>query len=154
MAQRCSRSVERMTIPLSPVVIDDLQYRLPNGDEWTTFAQCGDDREHPWGNEWPPKYGNYSGVSDAGSYTIDGYNGGFPVTCPVEESGKNDWGLHGVGGNVWEWTSELHTDKEQRALRGASWSDFIQGSLLCEVRAYDHPSSRYGYFGFRLLLSR
>ena len=38
-----------------------LHYRLPTGKEWMTFAQCGDDREYPWGSSWPPTYGNYAG---------------------------------------------------------------------------------------------
>ena len=71
-------------------------YRLPSDDEWTAFCQCGDNREYPWGNSMPPKYGNYNQMDD--------YNDGFPVTCPVEKSGKNDWGLYGVGGNACECT--------------------------------------------------
>ncbi|MBI3986026.1 MAG: SUMF1/EgtB/PvdO family nonheme iron enzyme [Lentisphaerae bacterium] len=80
-------------------------YRLPSEDAWLTFAQCGDGREYPWGNSWPPKYGNYADETigevlgkDWG--IIFGYRDGYALTCPVEESGKNDWGLCGVGGNV------------------------------------------------------
>ncbi|MBT7061472.1 MAG: SUMF1/EgtB/PvdO family nonheme iron enzyme [Lentisphaerae bacterium] len=130
-----------------------LKLRLPDGDEWMTFAQCGDGREYPWGNDWPPKYGNYLDQSSDSKYgKIDYYDDGFPVSCPVEKSGDNDWGLYGVGGNVREWTSALHADKEQRILYGASWSNYYQDPLRCDFRGYFHPPFRNIIIGFRLLL--
>ena len=127
--------------------------RLPDGKEWPTFAQCGDGRKYPWGNEMPPKYGNYHGQEGAATWTrIPGYNDGFPVACPVEKSGKNDWGLYGVGGNVWEWTSELYGNG--RVLRGASWGLGSSVDLECTYRGDIDPSFRLSNFGFRLLLSR
>lgn len=80
--------------------------RLPDGDEWTTFAQCGDDRKFPWGSEWPPEYGNYRDETGSKAFAhwkgvrIEGYDDGFDVACAVEQSGKNDWGLYGVGFRV------------------------------------------------------
>ena len=127
--------------------------RLPDGNEWMTFAQCGDNREYPWGNDWPPKYGNYSGQEGAWSYKIDGYNDGQPVTCDVERSGKNDWGLYGVGGNVWEWTGEL-SGGSSRVLRGAAWLYRTQGDLRCDGRLDAHPSDRINYIGFRVVVLR
>ncbi|MCC5842603.1 MAG: SUMF1/EgtB/PvdO family nonheme iron enzyme [Opitutales bacterium] len=75
------------------------RYRLANGNEWTRFAQCGTNRTYPWGNSMPPTRGNYSN-------RINGYNAGAGRTVNVENAGRNEWGLYGVGGNVWEWTSE------------------------------------------------
>ncbi len=132
-----------------------LKYRLPKGDEWTKFAQCGDNRQYPWGNEWPPKYGNFSDKASAWSDKIEGYEDGFAVTCPVEKSGKNDWGLYGVAGNVWEWTSERHPrKKENRLLRGASWNDFVLFYPLCSYRCDFRSSYRDSIIGFRLVLAR
>ena len=132
------------------------EYRLPTGDEWITFAQCGDGRVYPWGNEWPPKYGNYADETAKQvlgfGRTIAGYDDGFPVACPVEKSGENDWGLFGVGGNAWEWTAKTPNGPFD-ALRGASWGSCAQVDLRCDGRVFD-PSVRYGYVGFRLLLSR
>lgn len=34
---------------------------------------------------------------------IPGYRDGFPGPCPVLLSGRNEWGLYGMGGNVHEW---------------------------------------------------
>jgi formylglycine-generating enzyme required for sulfatase activity len=38
------------------------RYRLPDGDEWTRYAQCGTNRQYPWGDSMPPTRGNYSGA--------------------------------------------------------------------------------------------
>jgi len=149
---------------------EGLKYRLPDGDEWTTFAQCGDGRTYPWGNEWPPKYGNYFDKAGrkvrggAGRFVgkeygppIKGYDDGFGVACPVEKSGKNDWGLYGVAGNVSELTSEQRMNLEEVFVRGASWNHYHQKALTCEFRESHHrtkPWGRYIFSGFRLLLSR
>ena len=135
---------------------DGMEYRLPDGNEWTALAQCGDGRQYPWGNEWPPKYGNYCDQSSASPFgkIDDGYDDGFPVTCPVEKSGENDWGLYGVGGNVWEWTSELHAEWKTRALRGASWVFYGKDVTRCKHRYFWDPSAGHFETGFRLLLSR
>jgi sulfatase modifying factor 1 len=129
--------------------------RLPDGKEWLTFAQCGDGREYPWGKNWPPPNNwNYHGQEGAGSWEkISGHNDGHPVTCPVENSGVNDWGLYGVGGNVWEWTSELYdSTHDARVLRGASWYFNDQVTLRCSFRDGYFPSFRYYIIGFRLVV--
>lgn len=148
---------------------DGLKYRLPDGDEWTTFAQCGDGRTYPWGNEWPPKYGNYFDKAGrkvrggAGRFLgkeygppIKGYNDRFGVACPVEKSGKNDWGLYGVAGNVSELTSGPKSLKWV-SVRGASWNHYLQEALPCESRENAYREKPYGRkvsIGFRLLLAR
>lgn len=133
---------------------DGLRYRLPDGEEWSAFAECGDGREYPWGNEWPPRCGNYwdeTGRKAAGLRSgKDGYDDGFPVTCPVERSGKNDWGLYGVGGNVWELTSTYVG--HGYTVRGAPWTQNSQRYLRCEHYSIVGPAVKD--VGFRLLLSR
>ena len=85
---------------------------------------------------------------------LEGYDDGFSVACAVEESGRNDWGLFGVGGNVWEWTTELTADEKQCYSRGASWYYSGLKSRRCEYRYPSPPSVRIGSIGFRLVLSR
>jgi hypothetical protein len=131
------------------------RFGLPNKSQWMTYAQCGDGRKYPWGNSMPPKYGNYADSAAKGSFSwsaIDGYRDGHAVAAPVSSSGRNDWGLYGVGGNVWEWTTE--TSGSSRVVRGASWGNRIGYDLRCERRRYDVPSSRYYYIGFRVVLFR
>jgi len=118
--------------------------RLLNGNEWTAIARCGTNREFPWGDRMPPTRGNYSNL-------ISWYSSGAGRTVNVEQSGRNEWGLYGVGGNVWEWTSEQ--SGSSRVLRGASWNDFGSFFLRVEGRRALHPSYRVNDFGFRVVLS-
>ena len=132
--------------------------RLPSEQEWQTFAQCGDGREYPWGDNWPPRSGqagNYHGQDGAGLWSkIDGYRDGHPVTCDVEKSWANPWGLYGVGGNVWEVCASDSSGGSFGAWRGASWSNDSQDSLRCSFRIDDSPSYRSNVSGFRFVLSR
>jgi len=132
---------------------DGYVYRLPSRQEWMSFAQCGDGRRYPWGNTWPPKYGNYL------DRYIDGYNDGYDLySCPVERSGRNPWGLYGVGGNVKEWTTE-----RGRSVGGgtiyclcgaAHVGSADRDRLECASKFWTEPSTRQDYMGFRLLLAR
>ncbi|MEI7947104.1 MAG: SUMF1/EgtB/PvdO family nonheme iron enzyme [bacterium] len=135
-----------------------LRYRVPSEAEWLTFAQCGDNREYPWGNAMPPKYGNYQDLSGklvlSAWKVIDRYKDGHVVSSPVEQSGKNDWGLYGVGGNVWEACAADASAATFGGWRGACWDEGIQGNLLCASRALFGGSHRSLTRGFRLVVSR
>ena len=136
---------------------EDLRYRLPTREEWTTFAECGDARVYPWGNDWPPPSGNYADQAAQQSFSdkavIDGYDDGFAVTCPVEKSGCNHWGLFGLGGNVWECTAGS-AENGFAEWRGASWAYDINAGLRCGFRYITGAANRANDCGFRLVLSR
>lgn len=119
------------------------EYRLPSGDEWTAFARCGTMRTFPWGEDLPPDFGNYSNQ-------IVGYDAGAGMTVAITASGRNEWGLYGVGGNVWEWTSE--SDGNAFMLRGASWDDYDAFSLRIECRVPFKPFISTSDAGFRVVL--
>ena len=127
--------------------------RLPSGDEWSALARCGnEDRLYPWGDDWPPPPDwNYNGAEGASGWRkLDGHDDGFPVSCPVERSGRNDWGLYGVGGNVWEWTSERQGDG--RIVRGTSWNYAKATDLRGASDHLNLPSDRNNVIGLRLVI--
>ncbi len=138
-----------------------LKYRLPSEQEWMTYAQCGDGRKYPWGDKWPPisgQAGNYFGEEHARyGPVIKGYNDGFIVTAPVDQLWANPWGLHGVGGNVWEACALDGTwkpDAWRSVWRGASWRQGLpEYSVRCTSRHYPLSQMRFDTHGFRLVLS-
>lgn len=129
-------------------------FRLPSHLEWTSFARCGDGRDYPWGNNWPPHYGNFGDQAAKRQFPdwdgIEDYDDGFIVSCPVDDSGENDWGLWGVGGNAYEWTFEAGGVSSE--LRGGSWSTFQPEYLRINNRYRREPSSKLFNFGFRVVL--
>ena len=145
---------------------DGYRYRLPSEQEWMTFAQCGRGWEYPWGDNWPPKSGQAGNYDDETTFDKSrvegGYRDGYLVTCSVEDSWANPWGLYGVGGNVWEMAAEDSVGASFGAWRGASWDDGSQDYLRCSYRGDVYGTYRVGVSGtyrndddgFRLVLSR
>lgn len=74
-------------------------------------------------------------------------------TEPVGSLGANNFGLHDVRGNVWEWCLDMY-DKQQdwHGLRGASWRSDFPGLLAVSYRDYCTPEGRRNHSGFRCVL--
>lgn len=137
---------------------DNFVFRLPTEKEWIAFAKAGTDRKYPWGDAWPPIYGNYSDKSGmdvlANWQGMKNYDDGFPVTCPVEMSGTNEWGLCGVGGNVWEWCEDWFNNEQVYKVRhGGGWDFDTQAALEIEYRGFDRPDASYDTIGFRVVIA-
>ena len=135
-----------------------MHFRLPTNREWTIIASAGDGRRYPWGDEWPPRYGNYSDSSARRELSewrgIDGYDDGFIVSAPVESSGMNEWGIYGLGGNVWEWMLDWFDETAQfKSRRGASWDFDRRESLAISWIGFDRPNVRYHNIGFRVVIA-
>ncbi len=131
-------------------------YRLPTEKEWVALACCGDNRTYPWGSNLPPTYGNYAGEETKAAFDWDvlaGYRDDAIVSCDVEKSGKNDWGLYGVGGNVWEVCADSTDRGKFGAWRGGSWGIGDPLNALVTYRYGLATYSSYAY-GFRLVLTR
>ena len=130
---------------------EQMEYRLPTGLEWTTYAKCGLEKHYPWGNEWPPKYGNYHGMEGGANWgKIAMFADGIPLTGEVSRSGKNEWGLFGVGGNVAEWTKEQKFAKH--IVRGGGWLHNSRMSLTIDFKKEVEPERTDYGTGFRLIL--
>jgi formylglycine-generating enzyme required for sulfatase activity len=147
-------------------------YRLPTDLEWSRAvglpSELGDTPEkrkdgvkdvYPWGTQWPPPpgAGNYADSTlrdqDPDAKIIPGYHDGFAATSPVGSFAANPYGIHDLGGNVWEWCVDWFNEKQRtRALRGGSWYSYDAGGLWSSDRFNLDPATRSSRCGFRVVM--
>jgi formylglycine-generating enzyme required for sulfatase activity len=148
------------------------RYRLPSEAEYEYAARAGAHAGalYFWGSD-ATDLCSYANGADASAretnpnWAVAPCRDGFAGTAPVGAFRPNDFGLHDMLGNVWEWTSDCASDSLARAaqggpagcapdanriLRGGSWSDPPE-RLRLAARIAGPPNARDQIVGFRLV---
>ena len=141
--------------------IPDLKLSLPTEAQWEYACRAGTTTPFNLGKNITPEQVNYNG-----NYPYaNGKKGKYrKKTVPVKSmQSPNQWGLHEMHGNVWEWCQDwmgAYPDSEVknptgardgsvRVLRGGSWINFGRFVRSASRGAYQ-PDDRGISTGFRL----
>ena len=138
-------------------------FRLPTEAEWEYAARAGTSDRFSYGND--PSYSQLSSYAWVGANSDE-------TTHPVGTKSANDWGLHDMHGNVWEWCSDRYSNSyaevslvdpqgptllsalsdSDRVIRGGSWKGL---SRFCRSasRSSGSPNLPNNYVGFRVVLA-
>ena len=128
-------------------------YRLPTEAEYEWAVRAGTETAYFFGND----------SMQLGDYAVSNSEGTREVTYGFHNPNK----LHGIIGNVWEWTADvykpeleggkdpLNMSKEYRdgccrVHRGGGWNDYVQYLRSANRRMYN-PVFMYHDVGFRLV---
>ncbi len=119
-------------------------YRLPTEIEWEYAARAGTE-----GATYVGAIESCMG-RDATGDRIGWYKASSAGRShPVGRTEKNDWGLHDMAGNVYEWTDTWFSPKRtDRVARGGSWYHNAH-HLRSAMRNPLPPNKRLSYVGFR-----
>jgi formylglycine-generating enzyme required for sulfatase activity len=132
-------------------------YRLPSEAEWEYACRAGTTTQYSFGDD--------EGLLEQYAWYDKNSEG---KTHPVGEKKPNEWGLHDLHGNVWEWCQDKwHQNykdapgdgraweegkSDNRLLRGGSW--FYDGWFCRSANRYNFaPGVRYYYLGIRVVVS-
>lgn len=125
-------------------------YQLPGEAQWEYACRAGTTTPFHFGEMITPELANYRTES---SYNGSPTSRSRGSTTDVGTFPANDWGLHDMHGNVWEWCEDdWHSQdriEDSRVLRGGSWGG-SPGLCRSAVRNFDPRGYRYRNIGFRV----
>ncbi len=140
-------------------------YRLPSEAEWEYACRAGTNTPSHFGKTITPALANYNGSYNYAFEPKGVYRG---KTTDVRSFSPNDFGLHDMHGNVWEWCQDnyhstydqapndgnpwLNSNENQRMLRGGSWTSNPRECRSAYRNRID-PDYRNDDVGFRVVVS-
>lgn len=140
------------------------QYRLPSEAQWEYTCRAGTTTPFYLGETLTPELANYRGTA---TYNNCPQGKNRQQTTEVGMFPENDWGLHDMLGNVWEWCSDnWHKSYEGAPSEGSAWVDRDRTKTNGVLRGgswYSYPKNcrsavrvnaargiRYSIVGFRV----
>ena len=144
------------------------RYRLPSEAEWEYAARAGSHASHI--GRTGDDICQYANAADASSnyrWRNQLCEDGFPDRpAPAGSFSANEFGLHDMMGNVWEWVADCwhdgyamahgngaawteDCDKQEHILRGGAFS--VDQSKLRVSYRYSFSDKRLPFFGFRVV---
>ena len=140
------------------------EYRLPSEAQWEYCCRAGTTTPFHYGETITSEIANYRGIKIYNNGPKGEYR---EQTVEVGMLPANEWGLHDMHGNVWEWCEDdWHSDYEgapndgsawvetdrksmSRLLRGGSW---YNDPVVCRSSFRDYVSlvNRVNDIGFRV----
>jgi iron(II)-dependent oxidoreductase len=133
----------------------DYHVRLPTEQEWEKAASwnpiCQKSQRYPWGDIWDDSRALTAANSQGHPSNVHSYCGGASA-----------YGIYGMLGNVWEWTTSpylsytalnpYHDFQDSHyVIRGGSCT-LKPTHLRCSYRCHLPPCSRRSHLGFRIVI--